>query len=53
MDPVLFEIRDSIAIITLNRPEVYNAFNREMALLLQARLDACRRADDEHFKRAL
>lgn len=42
MDPVLFEIRDSIAIITLNRPEVYNAFNREMALLLQARLDACK-----------
>jgi 2-(1,2-epoxy-1,2-dihydrophenyl)acetyl-CoA isomerase len=39
--PILFEIRDSIAFITLNRPEKLNAFNREMALLLQNRLDEC------------
>lgn len=39
---VLFEIRDSVAVITLNRPEKYNAFNREMALLLQEKLEACK-----------
>jgi 2-(1,2-epoxy-1,2-dihydrophenyl)acetyl-CoA isomerase len=32
---------DAIAILTLNRPEVFNSFNREMALLLQDELDAC------------
>jgi len=41
MSSVLFEIKDSIAYITLNRPEKYNAFNREMALLFQEKLDAC------------
>lgn len=45
MLPVLFEIRDSIAVITLNRPDKYNAFNREMALLLQEKLDACKSKD--------
>jgi 2-(1,2-epoxy-1,2-dihydrophenyl)acetyl-CoA isomerase len=33
-------IQDSIATITLNRPSVFNSFNREMALLLQKELDA-------------
>ena len=42
MSSILFEIRDSVAYITLNRPEKYNAFNREMALLLQEKLDACK-----------
>lgn len=35
MSVVLFEVRNSIAFITLNRPEKYNAFNRSMALMLQ------------------
>ena len=38
MPSILFEIRDSIAFITLNRPEKFNSFNREMALNLQQRL---------------
>lgn len=42
MSSVLFEIRDAIAYITFNRPDKYNAFNREAALLLQQHLDACR-----------
>jgi 2-(1,2-epoxy-1,2-dihydrophenyl)acetyl-CoA isomerase len=36
---MLFEIKNSIAVITLNRPDKFNSFNREMALQLQARLD--------------
>src|SRR5260221_355070 len=39
---VLFEISETIAIISLNRPDKLNAFNREMALLLQEKLDECR-----------
>ena len=41
MASVIFEIKDDIAFITLNRPDKLNAFNGEMALLLQNRLDEC------------
>ncbi len=34
-------IENKVATLTLNRPEVFNSFNREMALLLQNELDAC------------
>ena len=39
MSSILFEIKNAVAYITLNRPEKFNSFNREMALLLQAKLD--------------
>jgi len=39
---ILFEIKNQVAIITLNRPEKYHAFIREMALELQDKLDLCK-----------
>ena len=41
MSSILFEIKDSIGFITLNRPDKLNSFNREMALMLQQKLDEC------------
>jgi 2-(1,2-epoxy-1,2-dihydrophenyl)acetyl-CoA isomerase len=41
MPSITFEIREQIAFITLNRPDKLNSFTREMALLLQNRLDEC------------
>ena len=38
---ILKEIENGVARLTFNRPEVFNSFNREMALLLQSELDAC------------
>ena len=43
---ILLKIENNVAYITLNRPEVFNSFNREMALNLQAVLDDCE-TDDE------
>lgn len=48
MSSILFEQKDHLAIITLNRPEKFNAFNREMALQLQSVLDRC--ATDENLR---
>jgi 2-(1,2-epoxy-1,2-dihydrophenyl)acetyl-CoA isomerase len=41
MSSILFTIEGGIATITLNRPDKLNSFNREMALLLQQKLDEC------------
>ena len=38
---ILIKIENQVAYITLNRPEVFNSFNREMALSLQSILDEC------------
>ena len=42
MSSILFEIKNSIGIITLNRPDKLNSFNREMALQMQDTLDKCK-----------
>jgi len=41
MSSILLTIENNIAFITLNRPDKLNAFTREMALLLQQKLDEC------------
>jgi 2-(1,2-epoxy-1,2-dihydrophenyl)acetyl-CoA isomerase len=41
MASVELEIKNNVAVVTLNRPDKFNAFNREMALLLQQLLDDC------------
>lgn len=44
-DTILYEVNNGVAYITLNRPDKYNSFNREMSLALQQRLDEAE-ADD-------
>jgi 2-(1,2-epoxy-1,2-dihydrophenyl)acetyl-CoA isomerase len=41
MLPIVFTIEAGVATITLNRPDKLNSFNRDMALLLQEKLDEC------------
>ena len=48
MTSILLKIENKIATITLNRPEVFNSFNREMALSMQQVLDDC--ASDENVR---
>lgn len=43
---ILLKIENKVAYITLNRPKVFNSFNREMALSLQSILDDCETNDD-------
>ncbi len=45
MSSILLNIKDNVAFVTLNRADVFNSFNREMALSLQTILDQCE-ADD-------
>ncbi|TCK65234.1 2-(1,2-epoxy-1,2-dihydrophenyl)acetyl-CoA isomerase [Winogradskyella wandonensis] len=46
MSSILLKVENKIATITLNRPEVFNSFNREMALSLQGILDDCETNED-------
>ena len=43
---ILLKIENKVAYITLNRPEVFNSINREMAFLFQDTLDACEKNED-------
>ena len=46
MSTVLLHKENGVGYITLNRPETYNAFNRDMAMTLQAHLDDCANDDE-------
>ncbi|RYD56904.1 MAG: 2-(1,2-epoxy-1,2-dihydrophenyl)acetyl-CoA isomerase [Sphingobacteriales bacterium] len=46
MSTVLSNIENGVAYLSLNRPEKFNSFNREMALALQDVLDKCEDDDD-------
>ncbi|WP_298309931.1 enoyl-CoA hydratase-related protein [uncultured Aquimarina sp.] len=46
MNSIELEIQTGIAKVTLNRPETFNSFNREMALRLQDTLDTCETNDE-------
>ena len=41
MSTILFKIDQGVGIIRLNRPKVFNSFNKEMAKEMQKRLDEC------------
>lgn len=46
MSSIEFKVTQAVAVIRLNRPEVYNSFNKEMALSLQSVLDECEERED-------
>jgi 2-(1,2-epoxy-1,2-dihydrophenyl)acetyl-CoA isomerase len=48
MEHINFAIEEGVAIIQLNRPKVYNSFNRAMALEVQSALDQC--AEDKDVR---
>ena len=50
MNTILLKIENQIAFISLNRPDVFNSFNREMAFLMQDTLDIC---DNDNNVRAI
>ncbi len=41
MNVVLFQKENGVGYITLNRPDKYNSYNRDMAMALQGYLDEC------------
>lgn len=41
MSNISFKIENGVGVITLNRPDKFNSFVRQMAMDLQARLDEC------------
>lgn len=45
---IIFEKKESIAYITLNRPEKYNSINQELAFAIQAAFDDC--AEDKAIR---
>ena len=46
MDTILFEKNEGVAFITMNRPEKFNSFNRDMAMQLQDKLQECDKDDE-------
>ncbi|WP_405369633.1 enoyl-CoA hydratase-related protein [Nonlabens sp. Asnod2-A12] len=45
-DSILIQVDNGVATITLNRPQVFNSFNREMAFAMQDALDKCASNDE-------
>jgi 2-(1,2-epoxy-1,2-dihydrophenyl)acetyl-CoA isomerase len=48
MQEILTHLENGVLTLTLNRPSVFNSFNRSMALQLQAELDRC--STDDHIR---
>ncbi len=48
MSSIVLKIENQVGFITLNRPDVFNSFNREMAFLMQETLDIC--ANDNNVR---
>lgn len=46
MNSILYHKENGVGYISLNRPEKFNCFNREMALAFQVALDDCNQDDD-------
>jgi len=46
MSSITLKIENNVAFLTLNRPDVFNSFNRDMALNLQGKLDDCEKNDE-------